>query len=128
MKILVIDDEQGSHEIAKAIYGKENIISVYNGKEGIEAIEKYDPDAILLDIMMPICSGNDVLQYFRKNKKVLRKIVTITGSADGISLASKYGLSGNIWKPFNRKQLKKIVQRVFDGKKEEKQKFTIQKI
>lgn len=117
MKILVIDDERGSHEVVKAIYGEEVIISVYNGEEGIEAIKKHNPDAILLDIMMPIYSGEDVLEYFRKDKKILRKIVTITGSADGVSLASKYGTGGNIWKPFNRNQLKKVVQRILNGRK-----------
>ena len=75
MKILVIDDEKGSHQVAAAIYREESIISVYNGKEGIQAIENENPDVILLDIMMPICSGDELLEYFRKNRSVLRRII-----------------------------------------------------
>lgn len=121
MKILVIDDERGSHEVAKAIYGEDSVISVYNGEEGIKAIEEENPDAILLDITMPIISGEGVLEYFRRKKNILRKTVIITGSADGVCLASKYGTSGSIWKPFNRKQLKQVVQRALNaGSKKEK--------
>ena len=125
MKILVIDDERGSHEVALGIYDKDLIISAYNGEEGINAIEEEDPDVILLDITMPIISGEELLKHFKKNKKVLRKIIIITGSADGICLASKYGASGSIWKPFNRKQLKEVIQRVLNGRDKKEKSFEV---
>jgi DNA-binding response OmpR family regulator len=67
-KILIIDDEVDTlnllgmtlslagHEIAKA----------YNGQLGISLISEFEPDAIILDVMMPDQSGIEVLNTIKK--------------------------------------------------------------
>jgi two-component system alkaline phosphatase synthesis response regulator PhoP len=58
-KILVVDDEPDMVEMIKAALegASHQVIAAYNGQEGIEKAKKEKPDAIILDIMMPVKDG-----------------------------------------------------------------------
>ena len=58
-KILVVDDEPDMVEkIQAALEGSAHqVIAAYNGQEGIEKAKKEKPDAIIMDIMMPVKDG-----------------------------------------------------------------------
>lgn len=58
-KILVVDDEPDMVEMIKtALEGASHrVITAYNGQEGLDKARKEKPDAIILDIMMPVKDG-----------------------------------------------------------------------
>ena len=58
-KILVVDDEPDMVEMIKAALesASHQVIAAYNGQEGIEKAKKEKPDAIIMDIMMPVKDG-----------------------------------------------------------------------
>jgi two-component system alkaline phosphatase synthesis response regulator PhoP len=58
-KILVVDDEPDAVEMIKAALetASYQVVTAYNGQEGIEKAKKEKPDAIILDIMMPEKDG-----------------------------------------------------------------------
>ena len=58
-KILVVDDEPDMVEMIKAALegAAHQVIAAYNGQEGIEKAKKEKPDAIIMDIMMPVKDG-----------------------------------------------------------------------
>jgi len=58
-KILVVDDEPDVVEMIKTALESafHQVVTAYNGKEGIEKAKKEKPDAIVLDIMMPEKDG-----------------------------------------------------------------------
>jgi two-component system alkaline phosphatase synthesis response regulator PhoP len=58
-KILVVDDEPDMVEMIKAALESANhqVVAAYNGQEGIDKAKKEKPDAIILDIMMPVKDG-----------------------------------------------------------------------
>jgi two-component system alkaline phosphatase synthesis response regulator PhoP len=58
-KILVVDDEPDMVEMIKAALegAAHRVIAAYNGQEGIEKAKKEKPDAIIMDIMMPVKDG-----------------------------------------------------------------------
>ncbi len=58
-KILVVDDEPDMVEMIKAALesASHRVVAAYNGQEGIEKARKEKPDAIILDIMMPVKDG-----------------------------------------------------------------------
>ncbi len=58
-KILVVDDEPDMVEMIKAALESANhkVVAAYNGQEGIDKARKEKPDAIILDIMMPVKDG-----------------------------------------------------------------------
>jgi two-component system, OmpR family, alkaline phosphatase synthesis response regulator PhoP len=58
-KILVVDDEPDMVEMIKAALesASHRVVAAYNGQEGVEKARKEKPDAIILDIMMPVKDG-----------------------------------------------------------------------
>jgi len=58
-KILVVDDDPDMVEMIKTALesASHTVFAAYNGQEGIEKARKEKPDAIVLDIMMPVKDG-----------------------------------------------------------------------
>ncbi|NND77207.1 MAG: response regulator transcription factor [Flavobacteriales bacterium] len=70
-KILLVDDEKDIIEFLKYNLSKEGyeVAYAYNGKDAIKKVNKFDPDLILLDVMMPEMDGIEVCRELRSNKR-----------------------------------------------------------
>lgn len=69
--ILIVDDDASMVRLYTNIFKIEgfNVISASSGKEGLEKLEEFTPNIILLDLMMPNMSGFDFLENLRKIEK-----------------------------------------------------------
>ena len=67
-KIAIIEDDQAISQMYRMKCENEGyaVETAENGKIGLELIEKMRPDMILLDIMMPIMNGDEMLAELRK--------------------------------------------------------------
>ncbi|MDD4529339.1 MAG: response regulator, partial [Bacteroidales bacterium] len=80
-KILIVDDVKANVMLLKALIKKNNyqILEAGNGKEALDMFELHQPDLILLDIMMPIYDGYQVIDIIRNgNIKPDVDIILIT--------------------------------------------------
>lgn len=68
MRILIVEDEQQLSEALGAILEKHNYIvdRVFNGEDGLDYILSNIYDLVILDIMLPLMNGLDVLKKARK--------------------------------------------------------------
>ena len=112
--VLVVDDEKSNLEILISILNPE--YTVYMTKSGTAAIEmanKYLPDIILLDILMPDMNGFDVLSALKASEKTRNIPVIIITGLDNIEDEEK-GLdleaADFIQKPFSVKVVKSRVR------------------
>jgi len=105
--ILVLDDEKLNLEILYSILTPEyTVYMTKNGSSAINMAEKYLPDLILLDIVMPDMSGYEVLAALKSSDKTRHiPVIIITGlnrvedEEEGLSL----GAADFIHKPFSTK-------------------------
>lgn len=69
-KVLIVDDEKPLLDIYHDKFSKEgfSVRLAKDGKEGLEAAEKENPDIILLDILMPVMDGITMLKKLKENK------------------------------------------------------------
>ncbi len=67
-KITVVEDEPAICNMYKMKLASSGFdVSVaFNGKEGLEVVEKHKPTLILLDIKMPVMSGDEMLEKLRQ--------------------------------------------------------------
>ncbi len=105
-KILIIDDNDINSDIlCDFITGLGyDAVTASNGQEGYEALEKEQPDAILLDIVMPVMDGYGFLDKVNQTK-IFRKIpiIVISGlnETESIIKCIKKGAVDYLEKPFN---------------------------
>lgn len=106
-KIAIIEDEQAISDIIKYNLEKEGfaVHTAYDGEEGIELIEKENPDLIMLDIMMPKMDGFEVCKKVRQTKNT--PIIMLTARAEEIDkvLGLELGADDYITKPFGMREL-----------------------
>ena len=67
-KILLVDDDPDFVEATKAVLeGKYQVITAYNGNEGLEKVVEEKPDLIILDVIMPEKDGFTVCKELKEN-------------------------------------------------------------
>ncbi len=117
--IMIVDDEETvlfSTSMRLEFLGYK-VITAQGGPSALKLLEDTVPDAILLDLMMPGMNGDKVLQQIRNSKR-LKKIPVIlnTGIIDEKKLSPihKLGISGVLHKPYDEKQLREELEKIFN--------------
>jgi len=118
--ILVVDDEPDIVTLVKSrleANGYE-VISAYNGKDGLEKAEESQPDMILLDLMMPIMDGYEAGQKLKENPKT-KDIPLILFTAAAAEEVAKKGAEtieaiDYVVKPFDDAALLFLINRIAD--------------
>lgn len=105
--ILVIEDEPKIAEVICSYLTNAgfDVISRQTGNEGLEAYSKYCPDLVLLDLMLPDISGEDVCKSIRIASKVPIIMLTAKTDEDAIINGLSIGADDYIVKPFSPRQL-----------------------
>jgi signal transduction histidine kinase len=85
IKILIVDDEPINVKLIEEILEYEDDFQYRTAVNGIDALailDEYNPDIILLDIMMPGMSGYDVCRKIKNDKKhTFAKVLMVSGKA-----------------------------------------------
>ncbi|MGN1211485.1 MAG: PleD family two-component system response regulator [Candidatus Cryptobacteroides sp.] len=108
--ILVVDDIATNIALVKAVLRSRNyeVLSAASGAQALEIAEERIPDVVILDIMMPVMDGYEVLARLRSNEKTKGiKIVMLSAIAkpDDIRKAMELGADDYITKPLVAKRL-----------------------
>lgn len=103
-KILVVEDDMDIHNLIKNVLEKEryDVISAYSGTEALLLIEKKDLDLILLDLMIPGLSGEEIIK--KVNNIPIIVISAKISSEDKVNALS-IGANDYITKPFDTNEL-----------------------
>lgn len=106
-KILVIDDEKAIADIIKFNLEKEgySVETAYDGEEGMEAVKKYIPELVILDVMMPKKDGFQVLKEIRMSYNL--PVIMLTAKEEEVDkvLGLELGADDYITKPFSMREL-----------------------
>ena len=121
-RILLVDDEEDILEFLSYNLRKEGykIKTASNGKSALKILEKFNPDLIILDVMMPEMDGIEVCENIRKNEKnddVL--ILFLTARSEDYSELAGFsaGADDYITKPIKPKLLVSRVNAILKRKR-----------
>jgi CheY-like chemotaxis protein len=106
-RILIIDDEDDIREVAalslEATAGW-NILTASSGAAGIEIAAAEQPDAILMDVMMPGVDGPTTFGHMQQNAAISHiPVLLLTAKVQGVDQRrfAGLGLAGILFKPFD---------------------------
>ena len=123
-KILIVDDDTNIAELISLYLTKECFETrmVEDGEEAIQAFEEFQPNLILLDLMLPGMDGYEVCRTIRKTSSVPIIMLSAKGEIFDKVLGLELGADDYMIKPFDSKELVarvKAVLRRFQPAKEE---------
>lgn len=108
-KLVLIED---SKNLAIALKGAleingHEVIWINDGRDGLMAVKKNKPDAVLLDLMLPHISGFEICKAIKTDTNIFRTPVIIMSTLtdyDSKQRAEEAGADYFIEKPYNLKQ------------------------
>lgn len=108
MRVLVIDDEPANVALLEGILfdsGYSRVKSIGDSRQALKTTEVFEPDLILLDLMMPHLDGFSVLEALRSaHAQIFLPVIILTADAnEGTKLrALKAGATDFLLKPFDQ--------------------------
>ena len=106
-KVLVVEDEEDISALVTATLESEGyaVVRASNGMEAMERFDKDKPDLVVLDVMMPVISGLEVLQNIRQKGNTPIILLTALESEDNRVRGLQLGADDYIVKPFSVREL-----------------------
>lgn len=121
-KVLIIDDDDDIREVAalslESVAGWE-VVSANSGAQGLSRAIEHQPDAILLDVMMPGMDGPTIFRELRKNPATARIPVLLLTAKVQSSDQKRFadlGVDAVLFKPFDPLTLPKQIAAVLGWK------------
>ena len=85
-KVLIVEDDDAIATMykMKLELSKFDVKRAANGHEGIELIDSFHPDIVLLDLMMPVMSGVETLEHLKDNDQLNKyfKLLILSNMGD----------------------------------------------
>ena len=111
--ILIVDDDNELRELV-SLYLKPLKYDIYHAVNGVEALHQaqaHKPDLILLDLMMPMASGDLVLGFIRSTPLLKDTPVIVVSAHPNIEeLATHYLANNYVRKPFTVGEMREVVK------------------
>lgn len=120
-KILIVDDEAPIRALMRATLtmAGHQIVEASGGEEALEKIKKTNFDLVVLDIMMPVTDGYEVLERVKAMpSRANLPVIVVTAKAydsDGIMREMTGGAIDHITKPFDPADLEVAVSRALNA-------------
>jgi CheY-like chemotaxis protein len=118
-KILIADDNLPNVELLEAYLGEVDceIAVAADGRQTLDMVAQFQPDLILLDIMMPKLSGFEVCQTVKQDpatRHIMILMVTALGERGDIERAVACGCDDFLSKPINKLELLLRVRKLLE--------------
>lgn len=106
-RVLVVEDEPNLREPLVYLLEKEGyeVLEAENGNAAIESFKKNSPELILLDLMLPGISGNEVCRIIRQDSQVPIIMITAKDTEIDKVVGLEIGADDYVTKPYSTREL-----------------------
>lgn len=105
--ILVVDDEAKIVEVVKSYLENSGfrVVGACNGAQAMSAFERFSPVLVILDLMLPDMTGEEICKAIRKRSRV--PVIMLTAKVEENDIVNGLGIGADdyLTKPFSPKQL-----------------------
>jgi two-component system, NarL family, response regulator LiaR len=121
IRVVLVDDHLQIHRIVQVIFGATHDIKLVgqaaNGQEGIALCEQYQPDIVLMDVVMPVMDGIEATKVLHERLPTI-KILVLSSFQDHESVYAmlRNGAAGYLTKGSLGEDLAETIRATFQGK------------
>ena len=107
VKVLLVEDDRNISELLQLYLEKEGyaVATAADGRQGLEQFHSFNPDLVLLDVMMPVMNGWDTCRAIRAESQTPIIMLTAKSETDDKVMGLKAGADDYITKPFEMKEV-----------------------
>lgn len=116
-KILICDDDEGILDVLELILEEtgHTIVPEINSLNVLALLDQQKPDLVILDLWMPVLSGDQLLKMIRTIPAYSHlPVIIISASRDGEQIATDHSASAFIPKPFDYDSLIEVVEKLLN--------------
>jgi len=116
-RILIVDDELGIRTLLRRVLTGVGYLvdTADDGKQALEKAEAFDPDAMLIDLKMPVMDGLETLERLGGNSgRPVTIVLTAHSTVETAVKAMKLGAFDYLTKPFDVEEIKVVVQKALE--------------
>lgn len=117
-RVLVLDDDKDILDLVHLTLSPHyEVLTLNDSVSACEILEVFEPDIVILDIMMPKVTGFQVVEFMRQNPKYNNVLIIILSAKDttlDIKYGYKVGAQLYLTKPFQPERLLKNIQNMFE--------------
>lgn len=116
--VLIVDDDKKITDLLKAYFTKENftVLTAYDGQDALISVKAHKPDIVILDLMLPVLDGFEVLKRMRKDTNIPVIMLTARDEETDKLIGLEIGADDYIAKPFSPREVvarvKAVLRRV----------------
>ncbi|HGJ65888.1 TPA: response regulator [bacterium] len=118
LKVLVVDDSALNRQVIVEYLRHKEIITIEaeDGEQALQLVDTEKPDIILLDLIMPIMDGFEVLEYLKKQNNTI-PVIVITAYLKGNTFQKcmELGAKGFLNKPVKMQELFNLISQVMES-------------
>jgi DNA-binding response OmpR family regulator len=118
-KLLIIEDDGDLQQVLSLVFNREGyeLYYAFNGKEGYDKMLAVQPDVVLLDLMLPILNGVEVIKLVTTNTSLTDiPIIVMTAHGDKAEMLEHsikaQGVRAYLKKPFELGEIRSLVRRM----------------
>ncbi|MCF8002057.1 MAG: response regulator transcription factor [Halanaerobiales bacterium] len=106
-KILIVDDEEKIRKIVKKYLeqAKFQVETAADGAQALSLVKSFDPDLLVLDLMLPEISGEEICQMIRQDSNLPILMLTAKSQEKDKITGFNYGADDYLTKPFSPREL-----------------------
>ncbi len=112
--VLIVDDEKGIVEVVRdyLLNAGFHVLEAYNGRDALALFDQMAPDLVVLDLMLPDITGEEVCRMIRRKSRV--PIIMLTAKVAEADLLKGFNLGADdyVTKPFSPRQLLARIQAI----------------
>jgi two-component system response regulator HydG len=116
-KLLVIDDDEAGCRLVAAIFAADGfeVLTAHDGAEGLAAVARHLPEAVILDLHLPRIDGLEVLDRLRGSHPAL-PVIVLTGDTEVRTAvrATQLGAVDYLMKPIDHDEIRVVVGRALE--------------
>jgi two-component system chemotaxis response regulator CheY len=114
-RILVVDDDPAVRRLLTEMLCERYAITLAsNGAEALDSIRQQPPDAVVLDMMMPVMDGWTFLSAYRRQPASAEvPVVVVSGEPSACEDGRRLGARACVPKPFDVDRLRAVVDQLF---------------
>ena len=114
-KILIVDDDPVTLKMLEKILFSADyqVVKATNGKEALYTVEDFNPDLIILDILMPVMDGTETIRILEKNPRTKNiPVLFLTSLISKNEESHKFAMNRRfLAKPIDKDKLLKEIER-----------------